>query len=283
MSKQPDNELARLDTGLALANDEDFAVPEEIKRELARYGVDDLWAAADRTAGLDRAVKIHTGFIFMALKERLKGNFKNAVIERYGRAAFSARFHRAPIKADAETCGRLGRTAYHGVWRCMSYARAALHLPEVVGRMGFDCIRKALSLPTAQLQEIQEKIIGIPAEIAKAITEEAIDAEYDEMRRRKRKRVAQRQATTNRPPAPTKNVGDDDLPTELDGLVNRALSALGLIADYKISPKEHARAERSMKEIEVAWNRASYNLGDPEHKKRPWWEENPMHDDISEP
>lgn len=203
MSKEPHSEFAQVDTGLALANDEDFALPEEVKRELALYGVDDLWAAADRTAGLDRAVKIHTGFIFMALKERLKGNFKNAVTERYGQAAFCARFHRTPTsRDDTEVCGRLGETAYHGVWRCMSYARATLHLPEVARLLGFRCIKKALALPAAQLQEIQEKVTGIPADIAKAITAAAIDAEYNEMKKRKRERMGQRRAAANKPPAP---------------------------------------------------------------------------------
>ncbi|MBI4528187.1 MAG: hypothetical protein HY695_30710 [Deltaproteobacteria bacterium] len=178
------DELTQLDVGLALANDKDFALPDDIKKEFERYEITEIWGMIDQAKSLDRAVKIRAGFAYMALKERLgERKFKTTLEERDGKGG------------------------YYAAWRCMSYARAALHLPNVAQTLGFRCIKKALALPPAQLDEIQEKVTGMPAEIAKDITEEAIDAEYNEMQRRKQARAKQRTPARQTPkPLPKLNM-----------------------------------------------------------------------------
>lgn len=71
-------------------------------------------------------------------------------------------------------------------------------------------------------------------------------------------------------------------PESVDDLVMTALGALNQIAELDLTKSAKKKLRESLLQIEGAWNRASYNLRDPEHKTVPPWEMNPMADDVSE-
>jgi len=198
---------------------------------------------------------VRIGFAYMALKLKLRGRFKKTLIEEEG------------------------QKGYYAAWRAMCRAQAFLLLPEVAEHLGIRGVMEIIAMSPDELRAIRAKLIGVSAEVAKAITEKALEERDDYRKIEKDLRAAGRR----KPPKTYPDLTDDDLPTALDSLVMQALSALNLIGVYKISPKEHARAARSRQQIQFAWQQAAYNLSDPEHKNLPWWEMNPMHDDISEP
>ena len=71
-------------------------------------------------------------------------------------------------------------------------------------------------------------------------------------------------------------------PEPVDELVMTALGALNQIEVLDLKRTDKEKLRESLLQIEGAWNRASYNLRDPEHKTVPPWEMNPMADDVTE-
>ena len=173
--------------------------------------------------------------------------------------------------AIKEKCGRGNWEPYveKKKWS-WNYVRCCMKLLEVIARFP-----QAIHLPpgrvTDRLLQLPppnvEAIIGdLPPEGIKKLTP------WDLQKAHSDKRLQDAKSRRRKPKAPPEDI---DHPTDLDTLVNETISALRKLADYSISAKEAPRAKRYRGEIETAWNRASYNLGDPEHKKEPWWELHP--------
>lgn len=243
--KQPGKELEALKAGLAVAKGEDY-IPPEVEEQLVDKTPEDLLELGEMGQRLENAVKVRNGWVYIMLRRKVgHGNFKKYLQE-----------HDRP---------------YMKVWECMCYARAVNRFPGLSGALAGRALRHVLSLPVDEIHKIEEQITGIPAEEAKKISRNWIEKEYRKI-----------QAEKERPKRKAREVNDDDLPTELDSLVADAQEALIKIYELKISQKHHERAARYRTELQAAWDRASYNLRDPEHKTTPIWETKPLHDDVSE-
>jgi len=181
-------------------------------------------------------------------------------------------------------CMAMKKKLGHGHWEdyvtakrwSPSYVRLSMKLLEVVARfpqlMHLPPGRVTDRLLNLPMPKIEEAIGDLPPEAVKKLTPWDLEEIYQ------RKAVENQKAKRN-PKAPSREV---ELPSELTNLVNQVTSALNRLIEYAIPAKERDICERYLREIEVLWNRAAYNLRDPEHKTVPWWERNPAQDDVSE-
>lgn len=240
--KSDSKEIEALNAGLVTAQGEDY-IPPDVEEILEPKSVEELVEQGKLGDRLKDAVRVRNGWVWIMLRRKVgHGNFK-ATIEEH-------------------------RLKYNDVRQDMCYARAVQRFPGFAGKITGHAIRHILTLPESAIHKIEEQITGIPAKEAEKITRGWIEKEYHKI-----------QAEKERPKR--KKVYADAAPSDLGPLVADALSALMKIAELELPPHEHTQAKKYWIELQAAWDRASYNLRDPEHKTPPLWELDPMHDDVS--
>jgi hypothetical protein len=169
----------------------------------------------------------------------------------------------------------------HGQWETFldsqhiprSYARGCMKIPELLVRYP-----KAVHLPPGKAAErllrssmsrIESILADLPEAAIKMLTPWDLADIYD------------KEKLKEKGPKNYKGPTDIELPSELDLLIPKAMSALRLIAECPITKKDYAQATTYAHMLHRALDRASYHLRDPEHLTTPVWELGNA-DDISE-
>ncbi|OGS05708.1 MAG: hypothetical protein A3G41_08840 [Elusimicrobia bacterium RIFCSPLOWO2_12_FULL_59_9] len=173
----------------------------------------------------------------------------------------------------------------HGEWEdfvhkqhwSWNYVRCSMKLLEVVAKFpqalhlpGGRTTERFLQLPSPEIESFLE---DLPPEAVKKLTPWDLERIYEKKRGENIK--------AGRKPKPPKDFVEPDV-TDLDKLFAQAYSTLNLISELKLSAKEAERAKKYHQQLYRAWDRASYNLRDPEHKTKPLWESHPLEEFAEE-
>lgn len=207
--------------------------PYRIKA-LLRQSVEDLANHLENRIRYTAVDMIDQGRYFMAIKEKCgHGNW------------------------EAFVAGR--KWSWNYVRGCMKFLEVVAEFPQAIHLPPGRVTDRLLQLPPPQIDDV---LRDLPPEGVKRLTPWHIEKAHHD-------KTLEDAKSRRRKPKPPKEIPEV---TDLDALVTDALSALMKISEYTISDREAPRAARYLHEIEKAWNRAAYNLKDPEHKTKPWWE-----------
>jgi hypothetical protein len=196
---------------------------------------------------------------------------------------------RQEMKYTAVTMIRAGRVFMaikkklrHGGWEdfvgeqgwSWNYVRAAMKFIEVAARFP-QTIHLPAGLATKNLlrlpmPQIESALAELPPEAIKKLSPWELEAIY------------QKHADKNRHKKRKVREYEDVVPEDAHILAAKALSALNQIAQLDLSKSTAKDHDKIFRELSAAWDRAAYNLRDPQHKTVPLWERHPMHDDISD-
>ena len=169
----------------------------------------------------------------------------------------------------------------HGEWEAFvveqhwswNYVRASMKLLEVAARFP-----QLLHLPAGKTTH---SLLRLPMPQISAVMEELPPKAVDKLTPWDLENIYRDKIAKDQKPKPKKDF-PDVAPSELDSLAAKAQSALLQIYDLKLAPDEYERALRYRNDLQLAWDRASYTLRDPEHKTTPIFSLHPMADDITE-
>lgn len=225
--RKPVIEAQDLDTGLSQVED-----PYGIK-DLLKLAVDDLTAQTEREMRYAIVSLVHVGRHLKALKMKVgHGNWEAFVNAR-----------------------RWSWNHVHGSMRFLDVVvkfPKVLHLPP--GRVTSELIR----LPMAQIESVMQQL---PPEAVKTLTLGEMD--------RLVKTLPKTTAGNNDRSAKEAQWATEacPIPTELDGLVYEAESALNKIAELHLAKPEHEQAMKHWEKLVRCWRNAARNLTDPERKR----------------
>lgn len=169
----------------------------------------------------------------------------------------------------------------HGEWEpfvvahkwAPSYVRGCMRMLEIVAKFP-----QAIHLPPGR---VTDRLLHLPAPQVDAVLAEASDEAVRNLTPWDLEKAHQKIDAASGKHKRTK-VYEDAEPESVDSLVMDALSALNQIAELDLKRGKKEKLRDSLLQIEAAWNRAAYNLRDPEHKTVPPWEMDPMTDDVTE-
>lgn len=246
MNEEKPTVLEQIDAGLATFIDiEKTPLPKGLEERFGQMSVESLLEIDDLGLRLDTAVKVQRGFIWIMIKRKTAhGDFKKFVHDQ-------------------------GRK-YQEIWNCMCYARAYQRSPDVGKFFTKRMVPHLLQLSSDKVASIEEAIIGLPAEQAKKVTRDFIEAEYTKIQEEKQRNLPRKEPKGPLPPIPSK----------LLQLATRASSYLLQIAYHDIPQADYPHLEQLRHELHRAWDRAWYNIEDPKHETVPIWDRGNS-DDVS--
>jgi len=135
-------------------------LPKDVEEKFGDMSVEDLLHIDALGEVIDNAVRIQRGFVWILIKrKRGHGDFKNFV----------------------QSQGK----KYMTVWNWMCRARAYQRCREVAKYISQSTVRHLLFLTDEKAYEIAELCTGVPAEEAKKVAEDEIEAEYIKIQQEK--------------------------------------------------------------------------------------------------
>src|SRR5687768_12335553 len=158
------------------------------------------------------------------------------------------------------------RWSWQYVRCCMKLVEVASKFPQAVHLPSGRVVQQLLHLPAPRVEEI---FTELPAEAIEKLTPWDLEKIYNKKKLEKPKKEK---------PKTDREVEVEDV----DALVIEVEGLLRQIAELDLKKSSQKKLDGYRASIEVAWNRAAYNMRDPKHESKPPWELDPMHDDISE-
>ena len=141
---------------------------------------------------------------------------------------------------------------------CMKLTEVAAWLPQILNIPPGRIIQTLMHLPKPEIKELLDDLS--PEETSKLTLWEL-------------KRLHGR--IPKKPARARKDIEIPEIDHDLNKLFLTAHQALLDIAECSITKKQKELAHKLLRRLSHDWERAAYNLGDPEHKTTPRWEMNP--------
>lgn len=190
---------------------------------------------------------IRAGRIFRAIKKKLGHNKWEGFVEKK-------------------------RWPWNYVHASMRFIEVVAHFPQAIHLSPGNATKNLLRLPMPQIEEVLREL---PSEAVKKLTIGDLEAIH------RKEKENHKRATPAKPPKDLPDV----IPTveRVDSLVAEVEGLLRELAELDLS-KSTSRDKFAdyLLHLSATFDHARYNLRDPDHTKKPWWQMDPMHDDISE-
>jgi hypothetical protein len=214
-------------------------------KDLVMLPTEDLVAQVQREIRYSAFSMLRAGRIFMAIKQQIRsrGNRWEDFVEQQ---TWSWDYVRCSMKF-IEVVAKFPQ---------------ALHLPS--GRV----LNRILHLPAPEIESI---FTELPKEAIETLTPWDLQKLYTKKKLEKPKNKK-----------PTRDIDTEVTVEPVDTLVAKVEGLLHEIAELDLTRSDSAKLDGYRVAITRALDQAAYNLKDPTHQSKPWWEMDPMHDDVSE-